>query len=146
MPYIFLGLAVFIGALILARTLSRVEAHFMASILKGVAAAILVGAGVLSILMGRWPVFFVVLASAAVFFLPRPKKKGLPAKKTMEIQEACEILGLDLNTLSSKSINEAYHRLMKKNHPDHGGSAYLARQLNEARELLLEHIEQQENH
>lgn len=140
MPYIFLGIAVLIAALILARTLSRVEAHFMASILKGVASAILVGAGILSILMGRWPVFFMVAAFAVVLFLPR-QKKNISFKAPMSVQEACEILDLDPQIFSMKQVNEAHHNLTKKNHPDQGGSAYLARQLTQARDILLDELE-----
>jgi predicted membrane protein len=142
MPYIFLGLAVLIAALILGRFLARVETHFMASVFKGIAAAVLVGAGILSILMGRWPIVFIALVFAALLFMPRPKRKTASrSKRPMTVKEACEILDLEIRSLTAKNINESYHRLMKKNHPDQGGSAYFARQLNEARELLLNEIE-----
>ena len=108
MPYIFLGLAVLIAALILGRLLARVEAHFMASVFKGIAAAVLVGAGILSILMGRWPIVFVALVFAALLFMPQPKGKTISrSKKPMTVKEACEILDLEIGSLTAKNINES---------------------------------------
>lgn len=54
----------------------------------------------------------------------------------MTREEAAQILGVPANA-SKKEIKEAYHRLMQKIHPDHGGSPYLASQLNQARDVLL---------
>ena len=54
----------------------------------------------------------------------------------MSRAEALEILGLEEGA-SRDQIREAYHRLIMKNHPDQGGSAYLAAKLNQAKALLL---------
>lgn len=51
-------------------------------------------------------------------------------------QEALEILGL-IGDPSKTEINKAYHKLMQSNHPDKGGSQYLAKQINSARDVLL---------
>lgn len=51
-------------------------------------------------------------------------------------KEAREILGVSENA-SREEIKNAYNNLMKKNHPDYGGSKYLASQLNAARDILL---------
>ncbi len=50
--------------------------------------------------------------------------------------EAQEVLGVDENA-SRTDIQEAYHRLIRKNHPDQGGSKFLASQINTARDILL---------
>lgn len=55
---------------------------------------------------------------------------------TMSRTEALKILGLN-EGCSEEEVIQAHRRLMQKVHPDHGGNAYLAAQLNEARSLLL---------
>ena len=54
----------------------------------------------------------------------------------MSRREACEILGV-MENASPAEIKKAYLNLMKKIHPDAGGSAYLAQKVNQAKEQLL---------
>ena len=54
----------------------------------------------------------------------------------MSRQEALTVLGLGANA-SRQEIIDAHRRLMAKNHPDKGGSTYIAQQLNEAKRTLL---------
>jgi hypothetical protein len=58
------------------------------------------------------------------------------ASATMNSAEAYQILGLSPGATPAE-IQAAYRRLIQRLHPDHGGSAYLATQLNRARDLLL---------
>lgn len=54
----------------------------------------------------------------------------------MSRQEALQVLGLDA-TASADDVRREYRRLMKKLHPDLGGSGYLAAKINEAKDVLL---------
>lgn len=58
---------------------------------------------------------------------------------SMSRAEALDILGLGSRP-SREEILSAHRRLIQKLHPDRGGSTGLARQLNEARQRLLEDL------
>jgi DnaJ family protein C protein 19 len=59
---------------------------------------------------------------------------GRMARMTQE--EALAVLGLDPGA-SREDVQREYRRLIKKLHPDLGGSTYLTAKLNEARDVLL---------
>lgn len=57
-------------------------------------------------------------------------------KGAMTRDEALEILGLEKDA-GEQDIKDAHHRLISNMHPDHGGSTYLAAQINQAKDVLL---------
>jgi hypothetical protein len=54
----------------------------------------------------------------------------------MDIEEAYATLGLSPGA-SKDEIKAAHHRLMKRLHPDQGGSTFLASKINQAKDVLL---------
>jgi DnaJ family protein C protein 19 len=67
--------------------------------------------------------------------LGRPFYKGGFESK-MNKREASLILELSERTLSKEKIRKNHRQLMLLNHPDRGGSPYLATKVNEAKEFL----------
>ncbi len=66
----------------------------------------------------------------------RQRGGAKPAGGPMTRDEAYEILGLAPGA-TTQQIKEAHLRLMKKYHPDQGGSNYLATKINQAKSYLI---------
>lgn len=57
----------------------------------------------------------------------------------MSLEEAYLVLGLQQDATRA-DVHAAHRNLMKRFHPDQGGTTYLASQVNEAKDILLKHI------
>lgn len=64
---------------------------------------------------------------------PRPRATS----STMSRAEAWKVLGLEEGA-SEEDIRATHKKLMMQNHPDRGGSDYLASKINEAKDVLLD--------
>ena len=72
---------------------------------------------------------------------PTQQQQKPPIKPAAEmtVEDALAVLGLKPGA-DKKAIVEAHRKMMQKNHPDRGGSDYLAAQINQAKELLLKQL------
>lgn len=71
----------------------------------------------------------------------RSSRGGGPAPNAgpMTLAEAYAVLGLEPGA-SREAVLQAHRGLMKKYHPDQGGTTYLATKINEAKDILLRHV------
>jgi hypothetical protein len=82
-----------------------------------------------------------ILATAALWLLsssrpPRASPKPPPTRRGMSRADAASMLGV-APTASRGEVEAAYRRLMVRVHPDVGGAAGLAAQVNAARATML---------
>ncbi|CCK71657.1 Pam18p KNAG_0H02420 [Huiozyma naganishii CBS 8797] len=101
--------------------------------------------------MGDHPVlsgvgaFFALYAAAGLYRFTTVKMNGGKATSAflkggfdpkMNAKEALQILNLTENNLTKKKLKEVHRKIMLANHPDKGGSPYLATKINEAKDFL----------
>ena len=120
-------------------------------LLRLVVIIVLIGAAALAI-KGLWPVAASLVGGLLVYGRPVLAAFGLwrqwqsikgnkaqqtkPDSGPMDLAMARQILGVEEGA-SKEDILAAHRALMAKNHPDKGGSTYLASQINQAKDLLL---------
>ena len=106
----------------------------------GVTALLAFAGGAYAGVRSEWPVCIVLLvigAWSATTARQRPVvRKARKAESEPSLSEARSILGVGAQA-SKAEIQAAYARLIRMAHPDKGGTAGLAAQLNAARDRLL---------
>ncbi|ODS25003.1 hypothetical protein AB835_00410 [Candidatus Endobugula sertula] len=97
-------------------------------------------AGILPLV--KWLLTFVIrtLPFLQTFSQTRTyKQHACTQADTMDLDQALKIFGFD--TLPNKmAIVQRHKELIQKNHPDRGGSDFLASQINEAKDILLKSL------
>ncbi len=83
----------------------------------------------------------VLVGALAYVALARKTGRARPrdAAATLSLAEAYLILGLSTGARRD-DVLAAYRNLMKRLHPDQGGTSYLASRVIEAKDLLLKHV------
>ncbi|KAG7665144.1 PAM18 [[Candida] subhashii] len=97
--------------------------------------------------MGEHPIITGLGVFGLVYFAAGFKKSNQPGingkafikggfGQKMTAKEALQILNLKETNLSKLKLKEQHRKLMMANHPDKGGSSFLATKVNEAKDFL----------
>lgn len=157
MSFLVLGLVSLLALLVVASLAARLSARHL-RLLALVTLFIILGVGLVVLaLAGRYglaaPLGFIMMWLLRLWRVTREgdtantetgKTGGKESKRSggkvgasfMSEAEARDVLGVDA-TASREEIEAAYRDLIVKNHPDHGGTDWIAAQLNQARDILL---------
>ncbi len=68
-------------------------------------------------------------------------RSDIASTEDMTVREAIQVLGLSA-TPTEAEITKAYRKVMQQLHPDRGGNEYFAAKANQAREVLIRHLQQ----
>jgi len=77
---------------------------------------------------------------SVIFGSGKAGKAAKPKVRDFEVEQARSLLGLT-ERADKAAINAAWRSHLTRHHPDRGGDADLAREINRAREILLEEAE-----
>ena len=141
------GALALIGLLLLARIALTGDPGKVVTIARYAAIGVL---SVLAIFLGvteRWvPAVFLagiawsLMTGIRLWPAGRPDHETPPPRErptsTMTRAEALKVLGLP-ESASEDDVRAAHRKLIMSNHPDKGGSDYLASKINEAKDVLL---------
>ncbi len=145
MPYLLLVIGLLIGAYTLYRffmnaDVQQIKALFLLAIIVVLCAALFTLA-----VTGRLPAAIALLSAVIPLGLGWWRARSQEHDEALEPglhkevatrEEALEVLGLE-DGASEADIKATYKKLMKKVHPDHEGSEWMAAKLNQARDILL---------
>lgn len=153
MGYMLIGIGLLVAGILLLQMFSKVTARNIKLLAISTLFLVASVALVLFVISGRYglaaPAGAIALWGMRAYLLARQIKataqnagqthqqtSGKPLRADMTRAEALDILGLKEGA-SDAEIEAAYKALIVKNHPDQGGSDWLAARLNEARDFLL---------
>ncbi len=143
MGFLLLGALALLLLLGLAYGYSRADVATLARLFRIMGGCLLGLVALVMLLTGRFGIGLAI-GSAAYLLLTKgrliPKGANIPGMRprssNMSRAEALDILGLQ-ETATKAEIRAAHHRLIQQNHPDLGGTNYLAAKINEAKDVLL---------
>lgn len=141
MIYVILGLLVLLVLVTAGRRGRVVSVRREWRFISGAGAiAALIAAALLAVREAWIPAVALLAISVSLMgsarFNPRRRAPAAFAREPMTAAEARSILGVAPDATRDE-IQSAYRRLMERVHPDKGGAAGLAAQLNAARDRLL---------
>jgi len=149
MGFLAVGLVSLLALLLVASLATRLSVRHL-RLLALVTLFIILGAGLVVLaLAGRYglaaPLGFIMMWLLRLWRVSRGSDNADKAESAaddkagtqpMTVAEARDVLGVDA-AASREEIETAYRDLIVKNHPDHGGTDWIAAQLNHARDILL---------
>jgi DnaJ-domain-containing protein 1 len=149
MPYILLLFGLIVGIYALFRFFIKAEPEDIKAMIQAIITVVLCLALFILAVTGRLPAAIAIVAAIAPFVMAhysaRQRKKSSTSNPSQQNsgllsrEEALNVLGLS-DQASEEDIQNAYKSLMKKLHPDQKGSEWMARKLNEARDILIKDI------
>mgnify|MGYP003384100210 CR=1 FL=1 len=150
-------LGILIVALTVRQLLKSAPTNGKPFLLRVVVILVLLAAAAMA-MRGLWPVAMSLLGGLMVYGRPVLQAFGLwrqfqsmqqnqqeqsaasTSNGIMDAAMARQILELEEDA-NKEDVLAAHKRMMAKNHPDKGGSTYLASQINQAKDLLLDDLE-----
>ena len=139
MSYLILG-ALFLAFLVYIVRPSLVLRRAGTRILSSAVSIALFALAAFVGIRGAWgkAIVLVMLGAGLALSARVPSRHGAATRDhgQMGLKEARDLLGLDADATPA-AVRQAHRRLMQRAHPDKGGTAGLAAQLNAARDRLL---------
>lgn len=154
MTYLILGVFVLLALLVLVNWFVKADPKELVRLLKWIAVSVLFAGIVFLAVTGRlvwalggllalvpwvWRLISAAQAAKTIHGMMNGDKNRAapPDPGPMDRARALQVLGLE-DGCTKDEINTAWKRLMENVHPDHGGSDYLAAEINRARDVLLD--------